>query len=124
DRHTVNYETSTGKKSRWTAVNWSREYPNMRTNDAKAVTFTTEPLQTAIQVLGHPVLRAWLTSDAADLDVFAYLEEVDSEGNSTYVTEGNLRASHRATSGAPYQNFGLPYHRHLQSEVSLMKAGE
>ncbi len=124
DRHTVNYQASTGKKSRWTAVNWSREYPNMRTNDAKAMTFTTEPLQTAIQVLGHPVLRAWLTSDAADLDVFAYLEEVDSEGNSTYVTEGNLRASHRATGDAPYQNFGLPYHRHLQSETAPMKAGE
>ena len=123
-QQTANYAASTGKKSRWTAVNWSHEYPNMRTNDAKAATFTTRPLTTAIEVLGHPVLHALLSSDAADLDMFAYLEDVDSEGNSTYVTEGNLRASHRATGEAPYKNFGLPYHRHFQSEITPMMPGE
>ena len=29
---------------------------------------------------------------------------------STYITEGNLRASHRALSQAPYNNLGLPFH--------------
>ena len=96
----------------------------MRSNDAKALTYTTPPLQTAVQVAGHPVVHVWLRSDSPDLDVFAYLEEVDSHGNSTYITEGNLRASHRTLSQAPYENLGLPYHTHFQSELKSIPAGE
>ena len=39
--------------------------------------------------------------EVPDLDVFVYLEEVDRNGKSTYLTEGNLRASHRRVSAAP-----------------------
>jgi putative CocE/NonD family hydrolase len=124
DAYTVDYTTTTGPKARWTAVNWAHEYPNMRANDAKALSYTTPPLEAAVQVVGHPVVHLWLSSDAPDLDVFAYLEEVDGSGNSTYVTEGNLRASHRAMASAPYDNLGLPYRNHFQSEVTPIPAGE
>jgi putative CocE/NonD family hydrolase len=77
DAYTVDYTTTSGPKARWTAVNWAHEYPNMRTNDAKALTYTTPPLGAAAQVVGHPLVHLWLSSDAPDLDVFAYLEEVD-----------------------------------------------
>lgn len=124
DDYTVDYTTTTGKKARWTAVNWAHEYPNMRSNDAKALTYTTQPLEGATQVVGHPLVRLWLSSSAPDLDVFAYLEEVDGNGNSTYITEGMLRASHRALSQAPYNYLGLPYHSHYQSEVQPIVAGQ
>jgi hypothetical protein len=124
DRKTVDYTTTTGKKSRWTAVNWLREYPDMRVNDAKALTFTSPPLKAAAEVIGHPLVRLWLSSDASDLDVFAYLEEVDRDGNSTYITEGNLRVSHRSLGQAPYENFGLPFHEHFESELKPLSAGE
>jgi putative CocE/NonD family hydrolase len=96
----------------------------MRANDAKALTYTTPPLDAAVQVVGHPVAHVWLRSDAPDLDVFAYLEAVDRNGNSTYVTQGNLRASHRALSQAPFDNLGLPWHNHFQSELQPIAAGE
>ncbi|HUJ75118.1 MAG TPA: CocE/NonD family hydrolase, partial [bacterium] len=35
DVHTVDYSTTTGSRSRWTAVNWPRRYPDMRRNDTK-----------------------------------------------------------------------------------------
>jgi putative CocE/NonD family hydrolase len=124
DRHAVDYTATTGKKSRWTAVNWVREYPDMRTNDAEALTFTTPPLEAAVEVIGHPLVRIWLSSDAPDLDVFAYLEEVDRDGNAKYITEGNLRVSHRSLSQAPYENFGLPFQRHSESERKSILAGE
>jgi len=124
DIYTVDYSTTTGKKARWTAINWVHDYPNMRSNDARVLTYTTPPLQTAVQVSGHPVVHIWLGSDTPDVDVFAYLEEVDSHGNSTYITEGNLRASHRTLSQAPYDMLGLPYHTHFQSELKPIPAGE
>jgi putative CocE/NonD family hydrolase len=124
DPYTVDYSTTTGKKARWTAINWIHDYPNMRFHDARALTYTTAPLPAAVQVCGHPVVHVWVCSDTPDVDVFAYLEEVDRHGNSTYITEGSLRASHRTLGQAPYDMLGLPYHTHFQSELKPIPAGE
>jgi len=124
DTYRVDYSTTTGRLSRWTAVNWGHNYPNMRSNDSKALTYTTAPLESSVRVIGHPVVHAWVRTDASDLDVFAYLEEVDEDGNSTYVTEGNLRASHQALGKAPFENLGLPWHHHFQSELKAIPSGE
>jgi len=124
DAYTVDYSTTSGKYSRWYAVNWSRKYPDMRSNDKKALTYTTSPLQTDVEVTGHPLVHLWLRTDAPDLDAFVYLEEVDGSGKSFYITEGNLRASHRKLSKAPYNNLGLPYHSHYRSDLMPIPAGE
>lgn len=124
DTYTVDYSTTSGKQARWGAVMAGSEYPNMRTNDEKALTYTSRPLETNMEVTGHPLVGIWLTTDAQDLDVFVYLEDVDAEGNSTYITEGNLRASHRKQSTAPYDNLGLPHHSHYQSDLEPIHAGE
>jgi hypothetical protein len=124
DFYTVDYSTTSGKYSLWYAVNWPRNYPNMRANDEKALTYTTPPLESDVKIIGHPVVHLWLSTDAPDLDVFAYLEEVDGNGDSKYITEGKLRASHRALGQAPYENHGLPYHNHFQSDLKSIPAGE
>jgi len=95
----------------------------MQANDQKALTFTTSPLESDLEVTGHPIVRLWFVTDAPDLDFFVYLEAVDGN-RSTYLTEGNLRASHRALSKAPFNNLGLPYHRHYKSELAPIPAGE
>ncbi len=123
DTYTVDYSTTSGGNSRWGAVLKDSDYPNMRENDGKALTFTTRPLPTNVEVAGHPVVHLWLITDAPDLDVFVYLEEVDDKGNSTYITEGNLRASHRTVSTAPYENLGLPFHNHYESDLQPIPAG-
>ena len=124
DEYTVDYTATSGKKSRWVAVDEAHDYPDMRTNDEKGLTYTTSPLETDVEVTGHSVAHLWLITDAQDLDVFAYLEEVDRSGKSTYVTEGSLRASHRKRSHAPFDNLGLPYHSHYQSDLAPIQAGE
>jgi putative CocE/NonD family hydrolase len=120
----VDYSTTTGKLSRWTAVNWGHKYSNMRSNDAKALSCTTAPLVSPVQVIGHPVVHLWLSTETPDLDVFVYLEEVDEDGNSTYITEGNLRASHRALGKASFENLGLPWHDHFISGLQAILPGE
>jgi putative CocE/NonD family hydrolase len=122
DVYTVDYTTTSGKKSRWVAVDEAHDYPDRRANDEKALTYTTSPLKTDIEVTGHSVVHLWLTTDAPDLDAFVYLEEVDRNGKSTYITEGTLRASHRKLSKAPFNNLGLPYHSHYKSDLEPIQA--
>ena len=86
----VDYTTTTGSKPHWSAVAMPHEYPNLRARDAKALTYTTPPLETAVNITGHPVAHLWLRTDAPDLDVFVYLEEVDQQGK-------RRRISRRAT---------------------------
>ena len=124
DACTVNYATTSGTKTRWGAIEGAHAYPDMSRNDAKALTYTTPPLEKAVEVTGHPVVHLWLTTAAPDLDVFVYLEEVAPDGKSTYLTEGDLRASHRKLSQAPFNNFGLPYQSHLQTDLEPIPAGE
>jgi putative CocE/NonD family hydrolase len=124
DAYTVDYSTTTGSSPLWTALATSHTYPNMRSHDAKALTYTTPALKTSVNITGHPVVHLWLTAQATDLDAFAYLEEVDGSGNSTYITEGNLRASHRVLSPAPFYNFGLPWRNHFQTELKPITIGE
>jgi putative CocE/NonD family hydrolase len=124
DTYTVDYSTTSGKYSRWYAVNWPRNYPDMRSNDKKGLTYTTSPLETDVEITGHPVVHLWLTTDAPDLDAFVYLEEVDGSGKSTYISEGDLRASHRKLTKAPFNNLGLTYHSHYQSDLAPIPAGE
>jgi uncharacterized protein len=124
DAYTVDYSTTSGKYSRWYAVNWPRNYPDMQTNDQRALTYTTPPLEADVEVTGHPEAHLWLTTDAPDLDTFIYLEEVDGRGRSTYITEGILRATHRGLSQAPYKNLGLPFHPHYQSDLAPIPPGQ
>jgi putative CocE/NonD family hydrolase len=123
DSYTVDYSTTSGKYSRWYAVNWPRNYPNMQTNDKKALTYTTPPLESDMEITGHPVVHLWFVTDAPDLDFFVYLEEVNGS-KSTYITEGNLRTSHRTLNEAPFKNLGLPYHRHYKSDLAQIPAGK
>jgi hypothetical protein len=124
DAYTVDYTTTTGKHSRWSAVNWARDYPDMRPNDAKGLTYTTAPLEADVEVTGHPIAHLWLATDAPDLDVFVYLEDVNRSGKSAYITEGVLRATHRRAGRAPFDNLGLPFNSHYKSDVMPIPAGD
>ena len=124
DVYTVDYTTTSGKQSRWTAVNFPHDYGDMRANDARALTYTTPPLDRATEITGHPVARLWFESNASELDAFVYLEEVESGGASRYITEGTLRASHRALAEPPFKNLGLPFHSHYRSDLAPMPAGQ
>jgi len=119
DSMVVDYAATSGPATRWTSGYRGRfGYPDMRENDQRGLTYTTPPLQASTEVTGHPIVRAWVSTRGQDVDVIAYLEEVDASGASRYITEGILRVSHRATHQAPFENFGLPYHRSFKEDVA------
>jgi len=124
DEYTINFTTTTGRSPLWSAPAMPHKYPNMVSNDAKALTYTTPPLETATMIVGHPIMHIWLNTNVGDLDVFAYMEEVDGNGKSTYITEGQLRASHRTLSLPPFENFGLPWRNHYETELQPLPSGK
>lgn len=87
--------------------------------------YATEPLATAVQVTGHPVVELWISSTAADGDFVVTLEDVAPDGTATsYFMNGRLRASHRALADAPYENLGLPWHPHTEAALEPLVPGE
>ena len=126
DEYTVDLTTTTGTATRWdNAVGGAQlmVYPDLRQNDEKALTYTTAPLAQDLAVTGHPVVTLWVTSSANDADFFVLLEEVYPDGRSRYVTEGVLRASHRALGRAPWDNLGLPYQRSFEADLEPLPEG-
>jgi putative CocE/NonD family hydrolase len=124
DDFKVDYSATTGTGNRWTAgYGGGIGYPDMAPNDKKGLTYTSAALTTPIEVTGHPVVHLWITSTASDGDFFVYLEEITPDGYSHYVTEGALRASHRAVTEAPYNVSGLPYHRSFAADVKPLPRG-
>jgi putative CocE/NonD family hydrolase len=121
DEYQVDYSTTSGTATRWTAGYnvMSPVYPQtMMDNDEKGLTYTTPPLTAGVEVTGHPVVHLWITSSAKDGDFFVYLEDISEAKFSKYITEGNLRASHRAISIAPFEYLGLPYHRSYAEDIA------
>jgi uncharacterized protein len=132
DSFTVDYNTTTGRANRWFQepdkgqIYW--EYQDRRDAARGALSYTSAPLSTDIAVVGNPVITVYLTSSTPDVDLYAYLEEVTPDGKVTYVTEGMIRASHRVSGRAPYNNHGMPYplsYSHLvKSAEALNKVAE
>ena len=57
------------------------------------LTFTTEPLETAVEVTGVPVVRLHVSSDNAYFDVFTRLCDVSPDGRSVNLTDQIFRSS-------------------------------
>ena len=124
DVYTVDYSTTSGPHARWSAVLKGGAYPELRATAEKGLTYTGPPLESDVEVTGHPVLSLWIVTDAPDLDLFAYLQEVRPDGRAWYISEGNLRASHRRLHRPPFDNLGLPYHRSYEEDMAPIPAGE
>jgi putative CocE/NonD family hydrolase len=116
DSQVVDLTATSGKATRWTnGYGGPMGYPDMQANDAKGWTYTTEPLERRLEVTGHPVVRFWVTADTTDVDFFVYLEEVAPNGESRFVTDGILRASHSRLGPPPHRYLGLPYRPSAQA---------
>lgn len=67
--------------------------PAMRTAlAAQCLTYTGVPLAADTEVTGHPIMHLHVACTTPDADFFVYLEDVEPSGESTLVTDGQLRA--------------------------------
>jgi uncharacterized protein len=125
DTFTGGATAKSGELTRWhTAMGpFPVAYPDRATEDAALLTYTSAPLDTDVEVTGEPVVTLFLAVDDTDADVIAYLEEVMPYGQVNYVSEGQLRASHRKRAKAPYQTLA-PTHSHRRGDHAPLKPGQ
>jgi predicted acyl esterase len=92
--------------------------------DGFGLTFTGAELQRDQALAGFPVVKLVVAIDQADANLFAYLEDLAPDGKPTVVAFGRLAASHRATSPAPYDNLGRPWHSGISTDIEPMIPGQ
>jgi putative CocE/NonD family hydrolase len=90
-----------------------------------ALSFAGKPLVADTEVTGSGVAELWISADAPDANLFAYLEDVGPYGSVRVVTEGRLKASLRAVAVAPWKMPpSIPWHRAYQEDAQPLKPGE
>ena len=128
DAYKINFKTTTGKKcNRWYTQLGSSNviYKNRAKKDKKALTYTSFPLETDIEITGHPIITLFLSSTHKDGAIFAYLEDVDESGNVFLLTEGYFRVIHRKISDEePPYNILVPYHTFKKEDTLPLIPGE
>jgi len=109
--HRIAVTASTGATNRWLAIDLGRApaYPDRKRADDSLLSFTSGPLPADVHVLGFPVVTMRLATSGTDGAVYVYLEDVDPDGDVSYLTEGCLRFLHRRTAGpADPTRLGVP----------------
>ena len=127
DSYTVDYTATTGTANRWHTNIGGGDviYPDRADEDKKLLTYTSAPMETDVEITGHPLVTLLAGSDAEDGAFFAYLEDVSETGRVTYITEGELRGLCRPVSSrpAPYKMFG-PYRTFERKDARPFVRGE
>ena len=126
DRYTVNFDATSGDKNRWhTQVGGDVIYPDRAEEDKKLLSYTSAPLETDTEITGYPIVDLFMTSTHTDGAVHVYLEEVDTNGKVTYLTEGLLRALHRKISNElPPSKLLGPYHSFKKKDAMPLVPGQ
>ncbi len=115
DRFQTDLATSSLSKgaNRWNfALSTAKEPMTFYGSPDSRLNYLTAPLGADTEVTGHPLVDLVFSSDTAESDVFAYLEDVAPDGTSLIVTEGQLRANyHRLKAGGvhPMAKPALPW---------------
>ena len=105
-----------------TATNYYNDWP---AREAKLLSFTTEALGAPLEIAGHPVVSQWLATSEPEAAVFVYLSEIEADGTVRYVTEGVLRAIHRAEAPCPRDyKTTWPYRTFARKDAKPMPIGE
>jgi putative CocE/NonD family hydrolase len=126
NRYQVDPTTGTGQYNRWhTQMGQPVNHPDRRETDQKLLVYDTPPLETNLEITGHPVVHLFVRSNATDGQFYVYLEAVLPDGRVKCVTDGQLRAIHRKISEGPppYTMFG-PYHAFERKDALPLVPGE
>ncbi len=97
DSYKVDFSVFTSDQNRWTTQMEGAvlNLDHRNEMDERMLVYTSSPLDQDVQITGTPYATLQLSSTHTDGAVFVYLEDVDEQGNSTYITEGGLRLIHR-----------------------------
>jgi putative CocE/NonD family hydrolase len=114
DRVTVSFGFGSGMHTRYgrlAAHDIRSYYDDWQPREATLFRWRSAPLDTAVELVGHAVLRLHLKASEPDAALHVYLSEEEPDGTVRYVSEGVLRALHRKLSPSPpHYRASWPYH--------------
>ncbi len=126
-RYGVDFEAGTGENTRWsTQFGPPPAYPDRREADRRLIVFDSVPMQRDMELIGQVVADLTVSMSAPDGAVFVYLEDVAPDGRVTYITEGQLRAIHRAPADPgtlPFDQGAAP-HSFARADALEVRPGE
>ena len=108
---TADYNSSLGEHTRYhDAIGLGpTALPDLDAHARTGLSWTSQAVGAGFEMTGSPIVNLQLTSSTPDADIHATLEKIDPAGVVTYLSDGELRASHRKQGPAPYRNLGLPF---------------
>ena len=121
----VDYTATTGPYTRYPDGNGQgpMAYPEMSELNAKALVYTSAPLDRDIAIVGSPIVELKIRSTAPDGPVMVYLEKVRADGSSEYIADAPIRASIRTVNKAsPINSFGRPHLDWMRTASSFIPA--
>jgi len=126
----VDYTIGTGHTAGWNSMtpNYRRGgpigYPDRAAVNKRMEVFTSHPLESSLEITGHPIIELFMSIPATDGTLFAYLEHVSPEGYVQYITEGEIRLIHReVTTDKLLPTIG-PYHSYHEGDSKPVKPNE
>lgn len=121
----VRFDFSTGCNTRWERLgtaNIVSYYDDWKGRDELLLNFTTEPLPRDVRIAGHVIANLKVASSGPDAAFFLYMAEIEPDGATHYITEGQLRLLHRKLSSPPAEYCtAWPYRSYYRSDASLMQ---
>jgi putative CocE/NonD family hydrolase len=84
----------------------------------------SQRMERAAEITGHVLIDLWITADAPDLNLFAYLEDVAPDGSVTVISDARQKASLRKVDEPPYAFLGLPFHRGWAEDARPLEPGK
>ncbi len=88
--------------------------------DNKGITFTSAPLFSMYrnEFAGCISLDLWISCTSKDVDLIVYAEEVLAGGESRYIKDGVMRASHRTSAPNPaWEKMGATWHTSMTEDI-------
>ncbi len=127
DIYRVDADFGTGTSSRWSTQmgGGDVDYSGVTDWQKRLLVYSSAPLDKAIEITGHPVVKLFMSSTTTDGQIIAYLQDVAPDGQVRVISEGHLRLVDRQLSDEqpPYPVFG-PYHTFLREDAVPMPAGK
>ncbi|TFG06595.1 MAG: CocE/NonD family hydrolase [Promethearchaeota archaeon] len=126
DEYKINYTCTSGRLNRWwTLLAQPIDYSDRAKVEKKMLTYTSSPLEEDMEITGNPIITLFLSSTHEDGAIFVYLDEVDENGNITYITDGQFRVIHRKLSNEnPPYKMCMPYHSFKKKDAQPLIPGE
>ncbi|MEO8698688.1 MAG: CocE/NonD family hydrolase [Kofleriaceae bacterium] len=119
-------DAGSGRRSRWRTLVSPfvvADYPDRAIRDRRLLVYRSAPLDRDVEIAGHPLVELFVSANAGDGALFAYLEDETADGAVHYVTEGQLRVIHRPSDSAPLYQSPAPYHSFLRADAAAIVPG-